>query len=347
MPDGASLERAGLYRLLAELFVDAPDPQLLELADTVPALAGLASGDLRRRYTRVFVLNAYPFGSVYLSPDGSVGGEHAGFTRGVLDALGLSVEDGLAPDHVSALFGALSALLEREAAAGPGVHAERARHAQRILLAEHLLPWVPHFLDAVERLDDGLYAAAAAASRALLRDHARTLFQGRRPGADAATDAPASDTAGGSDGRDRAGGPAWRSPSIAAFGGEPEPDAQDTLLAGLTRPARCGFFLARADVTAIAAALELPLRFGGRRFMLESLAQAAAQAGAGEPLSGALTRFAGERRKVLDAWCASLPQLARPWEAAAERLDAAVAALRRGAADPSIAVRPGAPEVPA
>lgn len=332
MADDAPLERAGLYRLFGELFVDAPDEPLLTLAATVPGLAQAEASGMTERYTRVFVLNAYPFGSVYLSPDGAVGGEHAGFTGGVLNALGLAVEDGLAPDHMSVLVGAVSALLEREAGARDGMRAERARHAQRSLLAEHLLPWAPHFLDAVARVDDGLYAAAAAAERRLLTGHAGSLFGDN--GDDAAV-------ALGDGGR----GPAREHRSDADPHESAAPPAADDVspLVALTRPARCGFFVCRADIGAIAAELGLPVRFGGRAFMLESLVQAAAQAGAGDRLGDALARFATERRRVLEAWSSALPGLAHLWEVALARLDATVTGLRGEAAERALGPVTGVP----
>lgn len=316
------LERAGRYRLLSELFAAEPDDELLAVAATVPELARHATLAASRRYTHVLVLNAYPFASVYLDPGGGIGGERAGFVRDVLETLGLRVDDGVAADHVAVSFAALTALLEREARGAEPVATERARHAQRTLLAEHLLPWAPHFLDAVERVDHALFGAAAAFARRLLVGHARSLFPAGEPLADASRDAAG--RAGG--GAATSGGQAV--PRAAAHRGDRPATAGragSDLLTELASPARCGFFLSRADITAIAAGVGLAVRFGGRRFMLESVAQAAAQRGDGDALRAALTRFAADRRAVLDGWAAALPALAPLWRDARASLDAAVA----------------------
>ena len=351
----ALLERAGAYRLAAELFANEADAELLALASTVPALAPHATPRAAARYTHVFVLNAYPFASVYLDADGGIEGEHAGFTRGVLEALGLRVETGIAADHIAVQLDALAALLEREAdAAGANGAADaadstntatdraaaRARHAQRVLLAEHLLPWAPLFLDAVVRVDEGLYRATAELIRDTLATHAGTLFgraslpppvpspiegapdrgAGAAPGSgprgvagsviDGVADGVADSVADGVGG--------------AATGeGETPPSTVERL----SVPARSGLFLSRVDLARLGGSLGLPLRFGGRRFMLEGLAQAAVQQGVSDALTGALAGFAEERRRQLESWTHDLPDLEPLWRPWLERLDATLAAL--------------------
>jgi TorA maturation chaperone TorD len=307
---GEILERAGGYRLLAELFARQPDDELLALASSVPALAAHATAHAAATYTHVFVLNAYPFASVYLDPGGEAGGERAGLTRGVLEALGLHLEAGADADHLAVQLDALAALLEREAAAlgaaGPadaaGPARARARHAQRVLLAEHLLPWAPVFLDAVARVDEGLYRAAAALTRSTLVGHAAALFDGTPL---APADAP---------------------PDAADVPLE-KPGTPASTLDRLTLPYRSGLFLSRADLSRIGGELGLPLRFGGRPFMLESLARAAVQLDASAGLTAALERFTSERRAVMAGWAAELPALAPLWRRWLERLDATLAEL--------------------
>ena len=305
----ALLERAGTYRLAAELFAREPDAELLALASTVPALAAHATPRAAARYTHVFVLNAYPFASVYLDADGGIEGEHAGFTRGVLEALGLRVEPGTAADHIAVQLDALAALVEREADANDaadaadagdpaGRAAARARHAQRALLGEHLLPWAPLFLDAVARVDEGLFRAMAGSTRDTLVAHAAALL----------------------------GGASARPPSPGPADG-PHESVPLSTVDRLSVPARGGLFLCRADLARLGGALGLPLRFGGRRFMLEGLAQAAVQQGASEALTGALADVVRERRRRLEGWAHDLPDLAPLWQPRLERLDATLAAL--------------------
>jgi len=330
--DREPLELAAGYRLLSELFAAEPDEELLALAATMPALARHATGEAARRYTDVFVINAYPFASVYLEPDGAIDGERAGFIRGVLETLGLEADPSVTADHIAVLLAALAALLEREAADADALQLERARHAQRALLAEHLLPWAPHFLDAVERVDGELYRAAATLARRLLRKHAGALFAVR-------ANASAPRASGGDGDQGRGAHPASTpAPDRSRVQADPGADASadaKALLMQLVGPARCGFFLCRADIVGLAAELGLGIRFGGRPFMLESVAQAAAQRGLAGELQAALIRFALERRAVLESWSAALPSLAPLWQGPRDRIDATVARWQADdAADP-------------
>lgn len=328
---GALLVRAGRYRLLAELFAAEPDRELLRVAATVPELARHADLDASRRYTHVFVLNAYPFASVYLEPEASIGGERAGFTRGVLEALGLQVDETVSADHAAVSFAALGALLEREAGAREAVRAERARHAQRTVLAEHLLPWAPLFLAAIGRVDHDLYGAAAALAGRLLGEHAAALFpaDGRAAAAGRGATAGGGIAAGGrdevADGPGAGGDGALHGAAPAGEAGERD---RRELLDRLASPARSGLFLSREDITAVAAASGLAVRFGGRPFMLESVVQAAVQRGAGDALEASLTRLAAGQRRELEAWSARLPALAPLWRDTLTRLDATVAEWR-------------------
>ncbi len=300
----APLERAATYRMAAELFAREPDEELLALASSVPALARHATPGAAARYTHVFVLNAYPFASVYLGADGGIDGAHAGFTRGVLEALGLRVVTADAADHIAVQLDAVAALLEREAGAVDPADraAARARHAQRVLLGEHLLPWVPLFLDAVERVDDGLFRAAARWTRDTLVAHAAALLDGDP----------------------------WRPEPGPDVDGAPDPSEEPASLSAVARlsvPARGGLLLCRADLARIGGALGVPLRFGGRRFMLEGLAQAAVQQGASDALTAALVAVVRERRRQLATWAGDLPELAALWEPWLARLDDTLAAL--------------------
>jgi hypothetical protein len=255
----------------------------------------------------------YSFASVYLDADGALHAGRATFTAGVLRALGLSVHEreGVSADHVSVLLESLAALLEREADADTDVDAERARHAQRTVLAEHLLPWAPLFFGAVERVDDGLYRAAAHAAGTTLRRHAERL---------AARDA-APPHAAQPDALDADEVPA-RADGLTTDG-----DGEDPL-AWLAAPARCGMFLARDDIATLAARAGLPTRIGGRRFVLRELGIAAASGeDESRALRGALADFARDRRAELDAWTEALPAFASVWRPLQGRLDATAARL--------------------
>jgi len=105
---------------------------------------------------------------------------------------------------------------------------------------------------------------------------------------------------------------------------------RDDVLAWLTTPARCGLYLSRNDLTALAAELDLALRFGGRAFMLESLVQAAAQRDRTAELTAALCAAVTAQRNALAWWETVLPELRPLWEPWLERSAATVEALERG-----------------
>jgi TorA maturation chaperone TorD len=324
---------AGWYRLAADLFAREPDAELLGVLAEVPGLRAHATPEAAARFTDVLVLNVHPFASVYLDADGALHAGRAAFTRDVLRALGLRVHEreGVSADHVSVALDALAALLEREADAvdaadaGDAVDAARARHAQRTVLAEHLLPWAPLFLGAVERIDDGLYRAAARMVRTTLGRHAARLAElNIAPPPTAAKTDPAEEAAGDRAPADDAAPPPAAEPSTKDEGAE---DVEDPL-AWLAAPARCGMFLARDDVAALAARAGLPARIGGRRFVLRELGTAAASGDEeSEALRTALAAFARARRAELAAWTEELPAFAAVWRPLRARLAATEARL--------------------
>ena len=323
---------AGWYRLAADLFEREADAELLAVLSEVPGLSPYATPEAAARYTDVLVLNVHPFASVYLDADGALHAGRATFTAGVLRALGLRVHEreGVSADHVSVALEALATLLEREADTASDVDADRARHAQRTVLAEHLLPWAPLFLGAVERVDDGLYRAVARTVGTTLRRHAARLAaldaappeaappEAAPPEPNAADLAPPPEHDG--DGTE---------PGDAADDGE----AEDPL-AWLAAPARCGMFLARDDIAGLAARAGLPTRIGGRRFVLRQLGTAAASGEEeSEALRDALAAFARDRRAELDTWTEALPAFASVWRPLRGRLDATEARLASSSPD--------------
>ncbi|CAN5443999.1 molecular chaperone TorD family protein [soil metagenome] len=297
------LERAALTRFLAGLFFGPPGEDALELAGEVPELAPHLCADLAGDHSWLFDFNVYPYASVYLDPSGGLNAPWSGFVTGVYRALGLELQAGAglaAGDHIAAELEAVTIMLEREAQAADEVAAARARHGQRALLFEQLLPWLPVLTHAVERVAGrGFYGVVAALTREALFEHADALLGGEAA-------------------------PAFRFP-------EAEDELQHFLLSGkgrgpgkagearaalqsLITPARSGLFLSREDITRLGRRLELPVRFAERAFMLEALAQAAADQERLEALFGELRREAREQREAIERWGRAHPALAPVWE---------------------------------
>jgi nitrate reductase delta subunit len=87
-------------------------------------------------HTDAFVLNCPPYASIYLGPEGAIGGEGADRVAGFWRAIGLTPP--AEPDHLAAQLSLHAHLGEA------GLTTWQAAH-----FWEHLWPWVPAYLDAV------------------------------------------------------------------------------------------------------------------------------------------------------------------------------------------------------
>jgi nitrate reductase delta subunit len=223
-------------------------------ADAVAACGALGlPGPSGAEHTEVFVLNCPPYASVYLGAEGGVGGEAADRVAGFWRAIGLDSPS--EPDHLAALLSLYAGL--GEAAADSGQPATRRALAQTrgALLAEHLWPWLPSFLDAVADLSTpALPGWAALALRALRAERAAL-----------------------------SGEPPWRAVGGTALlplalRAAPPPLAAEclgSLLEGLTSPVRCGIILTRQRLAAGAAWGGTGHRIGERRFTLRAMLEQA------------------------------------------------------------------------
>jgi hypothetical protein len=102
-------------------------------------------------HTLVFVMNLPPHASIYLGPEGQLGGEAADRVAGFWRAIGIAPEAD--PDHLAsllALYAHLGAASD-EPGLRPATRQAIIRRRQA-LLWEHLWPWVPAYTSAVESL---------------------------------------------------------------------------------------------------------------------------------------------------------------------------------------------------
>jgi TorA maturation chaperone TorD len=198
----------------------------LEIEATVPD---------ESQYTGLFVLQLAPYASVYVGAEGMIGGEGQDRVAGFWRALGLDPPP--EPDHLATLLGLYARLCEAP-------QPVRAR-APKALLWEHLLSWLPAYLDQVEALDPGFYASWARLLRATLLTEAE--LQGR--------------------------------PDVlplhlrSALDGVPRPEREgaEAFVAALLTPVRSGMIVTRADLARCARELGLGVRAGERRFALSAL----------------------------------------------------------------------------
>ncbi len=232
-----------LFRALGAL-VETPRPELREVAE----LLGLGSLPTRAAHGSLFLLQLYPYASVYLGAEGQLGGEARDRIAGFWRALGQTPP--AEPDHLALMLGLHARLAELEAQAGDGPERERWRHARWAFLWEHLLSWLPIFLTKLIDLagDDGtadpFYAGWAVLLRDALREEAKSL-----------------------------GSPDQLPLHLREAPGliDPRADAVQDFLSSLLSPVRSGMILVRADLARAARELGLGPRLGERRAMLATL----------------------------------------------------------------------------
>ncbi len=226
---------ADLFRALGVL-CEAPGAQSAGVAralgfHTVPAPAD---------FTELFMMQLPPYASIYVGPEGKMGGEARDRVAGFWRALGLAPP--AEPDHLAALLG-LYASLRLE-----GPHDEQREHARMALLWEHLASWLPRYLVRAGEVAPQPYEPwIALLAEALQHEmHGMTL-------------------------------PALplhlrESPPLTSHGD------LDAVIEQLLTPVVSGIILTRADLDRAAAELALGVRRGERRFVLRALlAQAPAQ----------------------------------------------------------------------
>ncbi len=192
-------------------------------------------------HTQAFVLGAVPYASVYLGPEGMLGGEAADRVAGFWRALGYTPPT--EPDHLAALLGLLATLTEGEAAEPDPARAALLGRARSVLLWEHLLTWVPAFARAVAGTGSAFYAAWAGLLLDVLLAEAADL-----PGPD---ELPV---------------------ALRTAPGLPDSvDGPRELAAALLAPVRTGIVITRSDLARGARAEGLGLRIGERAFTLAAM----------------------------------------------------------------------------
>ena len=209
-----------------------------------PAAARAVAGPLGldpagdAEHTEVFVLNCPPYASVYLGPDGALGGEGADRVAGFWRAI--AVHPPAEPDHLTALLALYASLGEAAGQARRPATAAALTRSRQSLFAEHLWPWLPAYLDAVSDMAVPALTAWAELSRQALTAE----FAAQPPGP--------------------------RLPLPLALRAAPA-DAWDDLALALTTPIRSGLILTRHRLAAGAGEAGLGHRIGERRYTLRAM----------------------------------------------------------------------------
>lgn len=267
-----------LFRALAVL----AEPPSVETARVAEAL-GLGGVPDKSEYTELFVFQLYPYASVYLGPEGMLGGEARALVSGFWRALGQTPP--AEADHLALMLALYARLCELRAAAESD---RRGRanweHARKAFLWEHLLSWLPAYLCKLADLAAPFYQGwSEVLMRALLAEAELTGWPATLPlhlrAATSLVD------------------PRREGAEVGEF------------LQSLLTPVRSGMILARADLSRAARHLGLGIRLGERAFILRALF--------GQYTSGMLEWLAEEASLWIERhrlYRDSLGDTARAWE---------------------------------
>lgn len=298
-------ERAALYRLLGRLLLHEPDAALLARLRESPAFAAALPEDdglvprLRAEYARLFLLNVYPYESVFLDASAMLGAAPSVAVEAEYRAAGFEVS-GVprpgAPDHLGAELWFAARLVD----AAP-------RAVQRAFLETHLAACIAPFAEAVARdARHPFYRVLADVTADVVLADLADLQAGALP--------------------------------LAADEERPEASLEESDLAAVSRhlatPCLAGLLLSREALHRLAGRLGLPLALLERPKMVEMLFEGAARFGLLPALldeAEADARAAAARYAARAADHAAAAAAVRPWERRATRTAEALAVMRREA----------------
>jgi TorA maturation chaperone TorD len=276
-----ALARSRAYALLSHLYLRGLTPEILPQVASIDEFCATLPVDYHAdqaaaAYQQLFGRNVFPYQSVFLDPAFLLGGAESSQVAERYAEAGYPVDAAASePDHIGYEIGLLAFLCGAEADALADGQARAARHARRLqqtFLDEHLLWWLPVFVQAVCNQQDAFYAAVAAMTQALVVAHRQEIDDGR------SSDAPL---------------PSSRLPVCPDPLDAPDAGLQE-IAAFLATPACAGVYLSRADIARLARACDLPCGFGDRRQMLTNFLRAAAEFDSVAAATGALLAAAAE-----------------------------------------------------
>lgn len=227
---------ADLIRLLGK-FIDAPGEAHLKWAAALGLVGPASLETWRAHHAQSFIEQCYPFASVYLGPEGAIGGAAANRVADFRELLGSTIAG--PPDALGALLADYAELVERSE------NDPRALHAREAMLWEHLLSWLIPFLDSVERSAPTPYAPWASLTRHIFIAEAEFV-----------------------------GNPGYmplqlRDAPVGDIGSHTH--SLDDVVRSLLVPVRSGIVITRHDLSRIANAVGVTTYIGGRHLLLHSL----------------------------------------------------------------------------
>ena len=226
-----------LFRVLAFL-AETPTPSHEAAAQAV----GLGSVPDEGDYTECFLFQFYPYASIYLGPEGMLGGVARDRIGGFWRALGLTPPN--EPDHLTVMLAFYASLAEHENAAHNETQQHKWRTARHAYLWEHLMPWLPVYLSRIQENGPEFYQDWATLTQEALLAESETVET-----------------------------PACLPLHLREAPPVPEINGfqLEQLIGWLLTPLRSGMIVARQDCVEAACTLGLGMRTGDRRLMLRTL----------------------------------------------------------------------------
>lgn len=269
-----------VFRALGSL-AEIPSAQHQELC----SLLELDNSPTKSEHSETFVFELYPYSSIYLGPEGKLGGEARDRIAGFWRALGLTPP--AEPDHLTVLLSFYAEIREHELQAQNNLEQERWEHIRASFLWEHLLSWLPIYLLRMSDARSPFFRKWGDLLSEALQEEAHTALGEVSLSAHLRQALPIADP------RD----------------GEPK-----EFLESLLAPVRSGFILLRSDLIRAGLELSLATRIGERRFVLETfLSQAPTE------LLIWLAEFAGTTSERYRTVRTSYPGIMKFWIDQAER----------------------------
>lgn len=152
--------RASLYKLLALIYLEEPNAQLLDLLKNVGLGTSSSLEDLAVEYARLFIgpgKHFAPYESVQRADDsGKYWGNATVVVKKIIESTGLKYESSFTgmPDHLGVELEFMQKLIEHQLKAerqGDQPGAERAQKAQKRFFNDHLWQWGPQFCRQVKK----------------------------------------------------------------------------------------------------------------------------------------------------------------------------------------------------
>lgn len=290
--------RQALASLIGRLLLAPPAAELWAEAAALPELAAVMGDgpeELAVAYEYLFGRNVYPYESLYRDEELMLNTAAADRVAAFYTACGYEPDPNVgAPDHLGLELTALARLIATEAAAqahGDAALRGWARRQAAALVRQHLAGWAPIWARAVQRIPaHPFYQTLASLVVELIGSELERL----------------------------AGEPVAMQEYIPLQPATPHDEETDlnALIRYLITPVKAGFFLSRADCSALARQLGFAIPISDRFNMARTLFETAGQFEQVKALITALQDIMSneeqELRRLIDAQAVWEPAL-RPW----------------------------------